>query len=349
MDVSPRTSPPALATAEVVAPTNRRQLMTTAAIVAVLILTLDLVAAALLAWRPVARDHWLVASKWRLLDRARATDTLVLGDSSCNQGVRPDVLGAALGGSVLNLCTIGDLLVINDVWMLEAYLRRNPPPARVVVVHTHETWGRSDTQRLTELLGHFPLRFGFWRDFEVALDVAPRDLARLAASRWMLLDAVAGSVRAWLLAPWHVVAGRHQLDARGFMAVHDPAPRQVRDDAAAHRATLGPAFAPSAINDLALRALARTTAAHRIELFVAVAPLFDGLWADPAMQRRHHELLAWLTEAVAEVPGATVIDGPPATFAADEMDRADHVTAGAAASFSLWLADRITGRTHGAR
>ena len=133
MDVSPRTSPPALA--EVVAPTNRRQLMTTAAIVAVLILTVDLVAAALLAWRPVARDHWLVASKWRLLDRARATDTLVLGDSSCNQGVRPDVLGAALGGSVLNLCTIGDLLVINDAWMLEAYLRRHPPPARVVVAN----------------------------------------------------------------------------------------------------------------------------------------------------------------------------------------------------------------------
>ncbi|MEB3357540.1 MAG: hypothetical protein VKK04_12500, partial [Synechococcales bacterium] len=54
----------------------------------------------------ISRQGYFLASyKWNLLtDLKQPADWLVLGDSSCNQGVVPEILSQELGGTALNLC-----------------------------------------------------------------------------------------------------------------------------------------------------------------------------------------------------------------------------------------------------
>ncbi|MEB3229478.1 MAG: hypothetical protein VKJ64_00600, partial [Leptolyngbyaceae bacterium] len=75
------------------------------------------------------RSFFLASHKWTLLNNLEEPiDWLVLGDSSCNQGVIPEILSRELGGTTLNLCIFGPLLVFNDAWMLEQHIRQVGPP-----------------------------------------------------------------------------------------------------------------------------------------------------------------------------------------------------------------------------
>ena len=65
-----------------------------------------------------------IRMKWELLlDLDRPVDILVLGDSSMNQGLDTDYIAATEQVSALNLATNGALISVNDVWMLERYLK----------------------------------------------------------------------------------------------------------------------------------------------------------------------------------------------------------------------------------
>src|SRR5262245_5791244 len=98
----------------------------------------------------------LVQEKWDLLMRQRSpVEWLVLGDSSCNQGVVPAVLDEELRTTSLNLCTIGDMMLVGDAWMLRSYLQRVGVPRHVVMVHVYDIWGRGSMRG--ELLAKVPL------------------------------------------------------------------------------------------------------------------------------------------------------------------------------------------------
>lgn len=104
-------------------------------------LLVNALAAAYLDWRPVNLGYRVIKTKWRLLAaQRRPVGWLVLGDSTGNQGIVPEVLSEKLGGSTLNLCTIGALGAWNDAWMLEAYARVAGAPRHVLVVHTYQAW-----------------------------------------------------------------------------------------------------------------------------------------------------------------------------------------------------------------
>jgi hypothetical protein len=71
-----------------------------------------------------------------LEDLDAPVDWLVLGDSSCNQGVVPAVLSEELGGRALNLCTIGPVTMLHQAMMLEVYLARVDAPRAILLVNS---------------------------------------------------------------------------------------------------------------------------------------------------------------------------------------------------------------------
>src|SRR5687768_3258615 len=84
----------------------------------------------------------IVAKKWDLLTKAPDVDILVIGDSSGDQGIDPDVLKQELGLTAMNFCTVGDMLVLNDAAMAEEYLRTHKPPKMVIDIHVYDVWDR---------------------------------------------------------------------------------------------------------------------------------------------------------------------------------------------------------------
>jgi hypothetical protein len=105
--------------------------------------------------------YWTIHQKWFLLGKLdAAVDWLVLGDSSCNQGVVPAVLEEELDGKALNLCMVGNITVLGDLWLLEEYIARFGPPRAVIIVHVYDVWPR-DLNPV--LLGQIPRPWGFWR------------------------------------------------------------------------------------------------------------------------------------------------------------------------------------------
>lgn len=108
---------------------------------------------------PINEGFGLVNAKWRLLRGLdRPVDWLILGDSSGNQGVDPEIIRRATGERALNLCTIADCLALDDAWMLDEYLQRFGPPKRVVLVHVVDGWHREAIP--LSLLATIPVQHG---------------------------------------------------------------------------------------------------------------------------------------------------------------------------------------------
>src|SRR6266481_4586634 len=105
-DFNPQTLSP---TPEIVGDFGRPRVLTLVGGALLFLLVANIGAVFALDRYPVNRSNWLVREKWKLLDRTPSVETLVLGDSSCSQGARPDVLDASLATHTINLCTVGNM------------------------------------------------------------------------------------------------------------------------------------------------------------------------------------------------------------------------------------------------
>jgi len=330
-------------TPECVHPATRGRVMLLVVGVLAFAVALNFALLLLLRTHPTNGGHWLIEQKWQLLARTGDVDTLVLGDSTCNQGVRPDVWRERFGGSVVNLCTIGDMLAVDDVWMLEEYLRHHPAPRHVVIIHTYDMWQREANDRFALLVGQVPRPFGFWKHSTMPLDVSVGQQALVAAGRWFPIYADEIAVRLWLSHPlWtlHHHEGFH-LTPDGYMAQVGARPAGVHRDAQLHLPGLAEAWQPSKANEHALAVLTALAAEHHLDVAIAPAPIFDGLWADPRMQQRFAEIEAWIRASVRAAPTIRVIGGPPITFPATEMTNVDHIVDDAAVTYTRWLVDKL--------
>ncbi len=123
------------------------------------------------------RAYWLINEKWELLlNQKKPVDWLILGDSSCNQGVVPSIVDEKLNVNSINLCTIGDMLTLDDAWMLEKYIQRFGVPKNVLIVHVHDAWSREVNR---SLLAKIPLNWGYWQQLEPRVDLGLKDTAQL--------------------------------------------------------------------------------------------------------------------------------------------------------------------------
>ena len=284
--------------------------------------------------------YQIIRSKWHLLlELQQPVDWLILGDSSCNQGVVPAVLEEQLGGRALNLCTIADLLVLNDAWMLEVYIRRFGPPPHVVLVHTYDMWYRNLQQTA---MAQLPLPWGFWERLQPSLALSAQEQLRLWWVRYIPLYAEHRTLARLVRSPRALLTQPLHLQEDGLMVVTSPNPDRVeREEAQQLEFVRTHRFQLSATNLQAIHHIVHLAQTHGIQVFIANAPIYQDLSAHAAFQDYFAQVDAMLRTVDQSSERVTYLAKPPLAFSKDEMDYADHVVGRAAETYTRDLASEL--------
>jgi hypothetical protein len=339
--------PPHVTTAELkgehLTPVSARDLKRLIALTLALVACGNLLAGWVLArWSPNI-GYTVVREKWTMLQRLdQPADWLVLGDSSANQGVDPLVLEAHLGGRVVNLATVADMLALNDAWMLQYYIARFGPPRGVVLVHAYDMWERDARD---QLLAEVPLPWGYWNNLQPTLTVDTWRALKLAELRYLPLysrhDSLLMLIRGW----WRPGDGPRFTPA-GYMPVGEADPQQVDADMREHlAATDGRLFVMSADNRRALGHIGRLASAHNFDVFLAHAPLHDRLYAHDSFRAYLAQVTFSLEQWADDDPHRHFLFPAPILFSRDRMQNVDHLTVTGAARYTEVLAVAIGSRS----
>lgn len=279
----------------------------------------------------------LADGKWELLESTeRDVEWLILGDSSCNQGLDPAVLGSRLGGEALNLCTTADMLAVDDVWMLQRFLEEHRAPRAVFVVHTYDMWHR-DTRALTGSM--WKVNTTRWAGRDPRVDFSVRDRLLNAIGRWIPLVSRSASLRRLLTEPPVGNQGREPLDEAGFQHQLTPDPASVREDLSRHLAFLqGATFAMSKENEESLAVLGRLSDEHDLPVFIVSAPVLRDLELEPSYQRYVAPLDAQLAAFASNHDQVDVLPHPPGV-SQDVLELVDHLVGDGPSMFSVFVAE----------
>lgn len=292
------------------------------------------------------RGYWLIRAKWSRLEQlTQPIDWLILGDSSCNQGVRPDVLSHELGGSVQNLCTMGDMLALNDAWMLQRAIARGAKPKNVVIVHVYDLWQRPAGAKLREtLIAKIPLGWGFWETMRPPLDMSLEQQRAFFLSRYVPLWSENVTLSTWIRNPAKPFSRSFSLDEHGYMRSDVVSPQSVEANYQRHRRLLrGRRFVLSRANRLALEEILLMAEEHDFHVYIANSPLYAGLASNEDFQVYYRDVQEGLREVVKRNSRRSYVLDEPMVFEASQMENADHVNHEAAAVYTERLAAAIRG------
>ncbi len=324
-------------TREIIAPTNRRHLV--AIVIGALLLSAMLNFAAvwyLSIWSPNI-GYLLIAAKWDMLrTMSSPADVLIVGDSSGNQGVDPDVIQSELGLSSVNLCTIGDALVLEGAWMIDDYIARYGPPKKVVVVHAYDIWARDGN---ISVLAQIP---GSWWRQKPDIELTPKQRVKVFLNRYVPIYTQPRSLGYVLQNPWAAFRRELTLGPDGFMKEDTAEPRRVVQDAQVHlQFVRGNGSVMSEWNRAALKRMVDLADRYQFDLYIANSPVYDSLYADSAFQAYFARVQAAITEIVAASDRVHYILNPPMTFPAAEMQSVDHVIYDGALKYTARIAAEI--------
>ncbi|MGF1513844.1 MAG: hypothetical protein ACFB5Z_09130 [Elainellaceae cyanobacterium] len=271
-------------------------------------------------------------------------DWLILGDSSCNQGVVPEVLSEELGGTALNLCIFGPLLVFNDAWMLEQHIRQVGPPKNVVIIHVYDLWDREVSSETFAHLSRTPLSQKEIRAFTPPLSPDFGQKLQWFSYKHLHLYTSSKTLADFLQKPAKTFKkGREfTVSPSGFMPKYSPNPESVVEDAVGHRGDIrGETPKISDINQRSLAAIRSLADRYEFEVYIVASPLYDELYEDPKFRRYLRRTEQMLEQETRSSDRLHVLMDDPVTFGADEMENADHVIESAAKVYTGQIAAQI--------
>ncbi|MEO1377974.1 MAG: hypothetical protein AAFW70_27595 [Cyanobacteria bacterium J06635_10] len=276
------------------------------------------------------RAFWLIKEKWELLLRQqKPVDWLILGDSSCNQGVVPSIINERLNVSSINLCTIGDMLSLDDAWMLEKYIQRFGAPKNVLIVHVYDAWNREVNR---SLLAKVPLNWGYWQQLQPQLDFGLRDTSQLFVEKYIPLYSENQSLSYLLKFPGDAF-NRSQslrLEDDGFMIWEQPNPDYVEAQKNSNiKFVRKNKFNLSDNNRKALEHIVKLAEKHDFNIYLANSPIYEKLYEHKDFQAYFTQLQDTLDGYAAKSDKVHYIR-EPITFPKEEMENADHLVYSAA-------------------
>ncbi len=293
------------------------------------------------------RGYWIVHQKWELLEaQEEPVDWLILGDSSCNQGVMPQEWDKLTGGRSINLCSIGNMVTIDDAWMLERYIERHGPPKNVLIMHVYDMWHRDLNNAL---LGQIPLGYGFWNRFDPAVELTFDEWKSVVASRYLPLysqnTSLKDAARKGLeQMSWEAPFKRDfVMDEQGFMPWYTAYPRGVRGDVGGHLRFLRKSqFAMSADTRDGLRAIGELADEHKIAVHFVPSPVAQQLGRNPGFKKYRKALDTELGE-FADAHDTVTHHPTVYQYPDGQMENADHVVFSAAKDLTRKLARDVAG------
>lgn len=235
-------------------------------------------------------EHAVVTQKWRHLSNSPAYDVLLVGDSSGLNGVDPHLIATATGMTCYNACAFGDMLLVNEAWLLQYLETRRRLPAIVVSIHVHDVWPREETS-LRRRLDEFPQGIEPWKHYLPKLEPARLRYRQFVSNTLPLVYQPTGSRNAvanLLFRTLPTDLSTSRFDDLGLGFPLRPDPDLVRKDAANHLAWLGsrsldsPVLSP--INKQAFETIVALLDRHHCKLLVVEGPTCDLLADAPAYQ-----------------------------------------------------------------
>lgn len=321
-------------------PATRGKVLLVLAVAILSVFLLNLAAGAALGRYTTNRGYWLVREKWNLLESLPApVDWLILGDSSCNQGIKPDMVGEQLGGRAVNVCTVGDMLAVNDAWMLDRHIERLGPPKHVIITHVYDMWPR-DLRALVRqpLLAKVPLPWAYWRTTTPPLPLTSEQERNLGVARYLPLWAENKTLATWLRHPGVLWERDMSMTDAGFMAYDKANPGLVRREAKAHiDSTRKRRFSLSPINRQSLEHIRALADQHGFDVYIATGPLYEGIWKDEGFKKHFAAMIKALTAVASKSPRMHVLLPEPVTFGVKQMENADHLVGPAAGEYTQKL------------
>jgi hypothetical protein len=289
--------------------------------------------------------YWSIHQKWKMLGKInRPVDWVILGDSSCSQGIMPAVFSTELNQIAVNFCTIGDMGTVGDLWMLEEYIQRVGAPKNVLVVHTFDIWYREFNP---VRLGQIPRPWGFWQAHSFGEDFMQEKEVRngIFLERYVPLYSQRGTIGRIIR---NTLAGNHNPlkamwinEPDGFVPAIEPKPLIVEDGEKQMVDFVNQnTFSVSQINDQALRKMLEVADLNDIKLVIANAPIYEGLFSNASYQGYFQSLQSYLQGAAAKYDHTQYVSSVK-TFPADQMQTPDHLIVPGAEEYTHWLIGEI--------
>lgn len=291
---------------------------------------------------PENRGYWLIQQKWSmLLNLKQPVDWLVLGDSSCNQGVIPEILETQLSGKAINLCTIGDTIVLNDAWMLSKHIKKYGAPKNIIIIHVYDVWSKEINWNVTS---QTPLAWGYWNELEPNFDLGFAEKRKVFLSKYVPLYSQSTSFKELFEESDRLFKGKdYQLSEGGFMAVKDANSWEVEEDVKRHLRGISknPQFSFSSTNQKALEAIIKLAEEYDINIYLANSPIYNELYQNPDFKAYYNQVQTELKSISDRHKNIHYIMAQPMTFSKAQMQNADHLIASAAESYTKQLANEI--------
>ena len=289
--------------------------------------------------------YWTIHNKWQVLEHMeQEVDWLILGDSSCNQGVMPALFESELGETAINLCTTGNMGALGDLWILEEYIARFGVPHNVLIVHVYDVWHRDVNPVMT---GQIPRPWGFWEahSFGSAWLEDPQVRREAFLERFVplySLNRTLGSIiRDTVLLRHNPFVPMWRLEPDGFLPAWEAKPDNVRTSAAEHVSFVSEnVFSISYVNDNAMQEIVELADRLGFTVYLANSPVYEGLYADPAYQAYFAGVFDKLAEFAGDSPNVHYLTAVR-TFPAELMQNPDHLIVDGAEQYTLWLIGEI--------
>lgn len=313
-------------------PITRSHVWTVVTLTLVLLVGANLSAWLYLRTHPVNPGVSRVWQKWQMLERLDApVDWVVIGDSACGAGIRPDTIQATLGGTAINLCTVANASVVNQAWQIARYVERfGPPRGGIIVLNAFHTWGRT-ADDLVGMLNQIPLPWGFWRKYAPRLSAAQEVrhyLSPLTALyhqnvsvRYLINHALSQSKYP---SPLQGLSGIVQMKGQVPETIPNPdkVSKQTQD---AVRAFSDHTFEFSAQGLEALRAIQLLSVSTGTRIYIGNTSIARALISDRHFSRYFESMNEAVSGVIAGSPNIKLILRAPPAFGNHEMDNIDHV------------------------
>ncbi len=298
-----------------------------------------------------------IAHKWHVLGKLDTpVDWLVLGDSSVSQGFDPAVLEAKTGQTAVNLGTIGNFGLSDDLWMLEEYIERFGPPKRVLLVHVYDVWHRKLKRNL---LGRIPRPWVLSDESAELYEFSAEQRRDIFLNRYVRLYAERTSLRKSIEYTWlrltyddDELADFRRKDRSlpkedpelmddGFVRMCGANKRVLKRDSRGHMKMLRRARPRlSKDNQQAMLAIAALAREHGFKVDIINGPLYERLKMKKEWQRYFKGVQTKLQRLLADYPEVH-IEPMVMGFPSKQLQNVDHITCDATEEFTEWVIERV--------
>jgi hypothetical protein len=285
----------------------------------------------------------LVNEKWMLLQGLEApVDWLILGDSSANQGVVPDVLADDPAESAVNLATVASLTAVDDVWMLQTYIDQFGPPSNVLIVHTYDIWRRDV---LPIMVAKTPIPWGSWNQMGPSLDLSFTEKTDVFLGRFLPIyadnEALVQIIYNGGFGPQRLFKKRFSLQSDGYMPFYNASPERVIVDSDTHiKSVSRRKYEMSAINAAAIAEIVLLAEQYQFDVYLATGPVYEGVFESEAFRSYYAEVQDSLRQFGMESDHLHFLE-LTAVFPADTMENVDHVIDTAAVEYTKMLVEAV--------